>query len=100
MTESWIESVRRRIREGEGRVRGVVSGSPRIEASTPRQLELPAAGPPDLPPEAAASNPANAGSAEAVLQQRFEALLSMLKESFILVDEDGEWELANPHLPS
>jgi PAS domain S-box-containing protein len=98
MTESWIDIVRRRIREGEERLRKAPSGKLRAEAPISKQLGLPAAEPLVPPADRASLTRSKTGIVEATLQQKFQALLPLLKESFILMDEEGGWELANPHL--
>jgi PAS domain S-box-containing protein len=100
MTESWIEIVRRRIREGEERLRRVASGISRVEAPIPKQDDPPVTALVARPSEGATILKTEGGGVQSVLQQSFEALLPLLKESFILVDEEGTWKLANPHLSS
>jgi PAS domain S-box-containing protein len=99
MAETPLEEIRRLIREAEEEQRRTATAGPETEpapaASTSRMADDPAfaRSRPRATPSAGQLDPSRGTS------RNTDILLESARQSFIMVDADGGWELANCHLP-
>jgi PAS domain S-box-containing protein len=97
MTENPLDEIRRRLHVAEEKLKVALEAEKAAGPPIPAAKEPPSTEGESTPAPAAGREPAP--EPPAVISGGLKAVLEDLKESCILVDSNGGWELGNNHLP-